>query len=44
MSKKDILPIKYTAIKINKIGKGKITNKITYDNFLYKKDIKKNLY
>lgn len=41
MSKKDILPIKYTAIKINKTGKGKITNKITYDNFLYKKDIKK---
>ena len=41
MNKKEIFPIKYTAIKINKTRKGKISNKITYNNFLYKKEIKK---
>ena len=41
MKKKEIFPIKYSAIKINKTREGKITNKIIYSNYLYKKDIKK---
>ena len=39
--KKEIFPIKYSAIKINKTREGKVTNKIIYSNYLYKKDIKK---
>lgn len=41
MKKKEIFPIKYSAIKINKTREGKVTNKIIYSNYLYKKDIKK---
>ena len=41
MKKKKIFPIKYTAIKIYKTNKGKISNKITNNNLLYQKDIKK---
>jgi acrylyl-CoA reductase (NADPH) len=41
MKNKEIFPVKYNALKIIKTKKGKIINKITKDNFLYKDDIKK---
>jgi hypothetical protein len=45
MKKKEIFPIKYSAIKINKTREGKVTNKITFIPIIYiKKILKKNLY
>ena len=41
MKKKEIFPIKYSAIKIIKTREGNVTNEITYSNYFYKKDIKK---
>ncbi len=42
MSLDKIFPINYNALKIFKMHKGKITNRITKNNYLYKNDIKKN--
>ena len=42
MKKREIFPIKYTAFRVIKNKNGKITHKITNNNFFYKSDIKKN--
>jgi acrylyl-CoA reductase (NADPH) len=42
MLNKNLFPVKYRSLKIFKNKKNKIEIKITNDNFLYERDVKKN--